>query len=133
LELQSLDRGSPSLQQDQVQRTAQELLVVLSKACGDVPVELYIKETIESIDYIPKRTGGFANIHTGMLNKTVVAIKRLHSLSDDLQVRACVTGPSCCSDFLMRLVVAIKRLHVFSDALSVRACVTSPCCSDFLM
>jgi hypothetical protein len=101
LELQALDRGSPSLQQDQVQRTAQELLVDLSRACGDVPVGLYINDTIESINFIPKRTGGFANIYTGTLNRRVVAIKRLYCPSDNSQVRACVTGPSCCSDFLM--------------------------------
>ena len=89
------------LQQDRLQRTAQRLLVDLSRACGDVPVELYIDGTIESIIYIPTRIGGFANIHRGMLNQKVVAIKRLHALQvpDALSVRACVTSP-CCSDFL---------------------------------
>jgi hypothetical protein len=99
LELQALDRGSPSLQQDQVQRTAQELLVDLSKACGDVPVELYIDGTIESTNFTPIHIGGFANVHRGMLNQRVVAIKRLHALSDALPVGACVTSPR--SDLLM--------------------------------
>ena len=101
LELQALLRGSPLLQHDRLQRTAQRLLVDLSKACGDVPVELYIDGTIKDISSAPICAGGFARIHRGLLNERPVAIKRLNSPSDALSVRACVMSPSCCSDLLM--------------------------------
>jgi hypothetical protein len=99
LELQALDIGSPLLQQGELQRAAQRLLVDLSKACGDMPVGLCIDVTIESIK--PTRhIGGFAQIHRGMLNGRTVAIKQLFGFQDVLPVRAFVMHPSC-SDFLV--------------------------------
>jgi hypothetical protein len=88
------------LQQDRLQRTAQRLLVDLSKACGDVPVELYIGGTIERISHDRIRFGGFADIHRGMLNGGMVAIKRFRGLPGPSSVRACVANP-CCSDLLI--------------------------------
>ena len=87
------------LQPDRLQRYAQQLLIDLSKACGDVPVELYIGGTIEGISLDRIHFGGFADIYRGTLSGRPVAIKRLHGLPGPSSVRACVTSP--CSDLLM--------------------------------
>jgi hypothetical protein len=68
------------LQEDQLQRTAQRILIDLSKACGDVPNELYVKKTIEKVSFDPIYFGGFGRIHRGLCNGRPVALKRLFKL-----------------------------------------------------
>src|SRR5436190_23877448 len=89
LELQALDRRSPSLQPERLQGVARRLLVDLSKACGDVPVELYVDGTIEDVSMRRVRVGGFAEIYSGLLHGRPVALKRFHH-ADDLPVRTCM-------------------------------------------
>ena len=82
------------LQDDQLQRTAQRILIDLSRACGDVPEELYIKEKIEKVSSNPICMGGFGRIHRGLCNGRLVALKRLFSLENAtlVQVRVNQTG-----------------------------------------
>ena len=68
------------LQDDQLQRTAQRILIDLSKASGDVPNELYVKETIQKVSLNPIYGGGFGKIHRGLCNGRLVALKRLFKL-----------------------------------------------------
>ena len=70
------------LQDDGLQRTAQRILIDLSKVCGDVPDELYVKGKFEEVSPEPKYTGGFGHIHRGLWNGRPVALKRLFSLDD---------------------------------------------------
>jgi hypothetical protein len=65
------------LQEDQLQHTAQRLLIELSKACRDVPDELYVKETIERVSEKPIYKGTFGCIHRGWCKGRQVALKRL--------------------------------------------------------
>ena len=78
------------LQEDQVQRTAQRILIDLSRACGDVPNELYIKETIENVSSKPIYAGGFGQIYRGRCNGKPVAVKRLFELENAKLVKVCV-------------------------------------------
>jgi hypothetical protein len=82
------------LQEDQLQRIARRILIDLSKACGDVPNELYIKETIEKVSLEPIYRGGFGGIHSGLCNGRLVALKRLFELENAtlVQVRVNHTG-----------------------------------------
>jgi hypothetical protein len=82
------------LQEDRLQHTAQRILIDLSKACGDVPNELYVKETIENVSLNPIYMGGFGRIHRGLCNGRLVALKRLFNLENStlVQVRVNYTG-----------------------------------------
>jgi hypothetical protein len=82
------------LQEDGLQRTAQRILIDLSKACGDVPNELYVKETIKDVSSNPIYMGGFGRIHRGLCNGRPVALKRLFKLENAIlvQVRVNHTG-----------------------------------------
>jgi hypothetical protein len=82
------------LQEDRLQRIARRILIDLSKACGDVPNELYIKETIENVSLKPIYRGGFGGIHSGLYNGRLVALKRLFELENAtlVQVRVNHTG-----------------------------------------
>ena len=65
------------MQEDRLQHTAQRILIELSKACRDVPNELYVKETIEHVSSKPIYKGTFGYIHRGRCNGRLVALKRL--------------------------------------------------------
>ena len=82
------------LQEDRLQRTDQRILIDLSKACGDMPDELYIKETIEKVSLDPIYMGGLGRIHRGMCSGRLVALKRLFKLENAavVQVRVNHTG-----------------------------------------
>jgi hypothetical protein len=82
------------LQEDRLQHTAQRILIDLSKVCGDVPNELYVKETIENVSSDPIYMGGFGRIHRGLCNGRLVALKRLFKLENAtlVQVRVNHTG-----------------------------------------
>jgi hypothetical protein len=73
---------------------AQWILIDLSKACGDVPNELYVKETIEKVSLNPIYMGGLGHIHRGLCNGRLVALNRLFELENDelVQVRGNHTG-----------------------------------------
>jgi hypothetical protein len=91
------------LQEDRLQRTAQRILIDLSKACGDMPNELYVKETIEKVSLDPICMGTFGRIHRGLCNGRLVALKRLFKLENTtlVQVRVNHTGVF---GFLVQLV-----------------------------
>jgi hypothetical protein len=86
------------LQEDRLQHTAQRILIDLSKTCGDVPNELYVKETIEKVSSDPIYMGGFGHIHRGLCNGRPVALKRLFKLENAtlVQVRVNHTGVLTC-------------------------------------
>jgi hypothetical protein len=86
------------LQEDRLQRTAQRILIDLSKACGDVPNELYVKERIENVSSDPIYMGGFGRIHRGLCNGRLVALKRLFKLENAtiVKVRVNHTGVLTC-------------------------------------
>ena len=65
------------LQEDRLQHAAQQILIELSKACLDVPNELYVKETIKNVNSKPIYHGAFGYIHRGWCNGRLVALKRL--------------------------------------------------------
>jgi hypothetical protein len=70
------------------------MLIDLSKACGDVPNELYVKETVEKVSLDPIYSGGSGNIYRGLCNGRPVALKRLFRLGNAtlVQVRVNHTG-----------------------------------------
>jgi hypothetical protein len=78
------------LQEDRFQRIAQRILIDLSKACGDVPNELYVKEMIKDVSSNPISMGGFGRIHRGLCNGRLVALKRLFKLENATLVQVCV-------------------------------------------
>jgi hypothetical protein len=82
------------LQDDQLQHTAERIVIDLSKACGNVPNELYVKEMIKKVSLNPIYTGGFGHIHRGLCNGRLVALKRLFKLENVtlVQVRVNHTG-----------------------------------------
>ena len=82
------------LQEARLQRTARRIVIDLSKACGDVPNELYVKETIKEVSFDPIYLGGFGRIHRGLCNGRLVALKRLFKLENVMlmQVRENHTG-----------------------------------------
>ena len=86
------------LQEDGLQRRAQRILIDLSKVCGDVPNELYVKEKIENVSLDPICMGGFGRIHRGLCNGRLVALKRLFSLENAtlVQVRVNYIGVLTC-------------------------------------
>ena len=82
------------MQEARLQRTARRIVVDLSKACSDVPNELYVKETIKEVSLDPIYAGGFGHIHRGLYNGKLVALKRLFNLENVtlVQVRENHTG-----------------------------------------
>ena len=68
------------LQEDRLQHTARHILIDLSKACGDVPSDLYVKETIKNVLPHPVSAGSFGGIHVGLCNGRPVALKRLFQM-----------------------------------------------------
>jgi hypothetical protein len=83
---------------DALQLAAQRKIRDLSKACGDVPKELYVKATIKKVSLDPIDTGGFGRIHRGLCNERPVALKRLFKLENAklVQVRVNHTGVLTC-------------------------------------
>ena len=68
------------LQEARLQRTAQRIVIDLSKACGDVPNELYVTEVIKEVSLDPIYMGGYGRIHRGLCSGRLVALKRLFKL-----------------------------------------------------